>query len=123
MGRFVRAFAGLCLLAVMPAAVAHAADLGLTFYTGDMFPAKYKGAIFSTQHGSWNRTVPIGARLMVTFLKEDGHVAGPSIPFAEGWNENGHYLGRPVDVAGEWDGFGFSPQSAAPAGQIAQLLT
>jgi glucose/arabinose dehydrogenase len=84
--------------------VAHAADLGLTFYTGDMFPAKYKGAIFSTQHGSWNRTVPVGARLMVTFLKEDGHVAGPSTPFAEGWNENGHYLGRPVDVAQYWDG-------------------
>ena len=79
--------------------VAHAADLGLSFYTGDMFPAKYKGAIFSTQHGSWNRTVPVGARVMVTFLKDDGHVAGPSIPFAEGWNDNGHYLGRPVDVA------------------------
>src|SRR5271155_3096605 len=84
--------------------VAHAADLGLSFYTGDQFPAKYKGAIFSTQHGSWNRTVPVGARVMVTFLKEDGHVAGPSIPFAEGWNDNGHYLGRPVDVAQYWDG-------------------
>ena len=84
--------------------VAHAADLGLTFYTGDMFPAKYKGAIFSTQHGSWNRTVPVGARVMVTFLKDDGHVTGPSIPFAEGWNEDGHYLGRPVDVAQYWDG-------------------
>ncbi len=83
---------------------AHAADLGLTFYTGDMFPAKYKGAIFSAQHGSWNRTNPVGARVMVTFLKDDGHVAGPSIPFAEGWNENGHYLGRPVDVAVSWDG-------------------
>lgn len=84
--------------------VAHAADLGLMFYTGSMFPAKYKGAIFSTQHGSWNRTVPVGARVMVTFLKADGHVAGPSVPFAEGWNENGHYLGRPVDVAQSWDG-------------------
>jgi glucose/arabinose dehydrogenase len=84
--------------------VAHAADLGLSFYTGDMFPAKYKGAIFSTQHGSWNRTVPVGARVMVTFLKEDGHVAGPSVPFAEGWNDNGHYLGRPVDVQQSWDG-------------------
>src|ERR1700722_5561103 len=30
--------------------------------------------------------------------------------------------GRPVDIAGEWDGFGFSPQAAAPAGQIGQLL-
>jgi glucose/arabinose dehydrogenase len=84
--------------------VAHAADLGLSFYTGDQFPAKYKNAIFSTQHGSWNRTVPVGARLMVTFLKDDGHVAGPSIPFAEGWNDNGHYLGRPVDVQQYWDG-------------------
>jgi glucose/arabinose dehydrogenase len=84
--------------------VAHAADLGLTFYTGTMFPAKYRGAIFSTQHGSWNRTVPAGARLMVTFLKEDGHVAGKSEPFAEGWNENGYYLGRPVDVEELHDG-------------------
>ena len=84
--------------------VAHAADLGLTFYTGSMFPDKYKGAIFSAQHGSWNRTVPVGARILVTFLKDDGHVTGPSIPFAEGWNDNGHYLGRPVDVAQSWDG-------------------
>ena len=84
--------------------VAHAADLGLIFYTGTMFPKKYQGAIFSTQHGSWNRTVPVGARLMVTYLKEDGHVAGKSEPFAEGWNENGYYLGRPVDVAQLHDG-------------------
>jgi glucose/arabinose dehydrogenase len=83
---------------------AHAADLGLLFYTGNMFPAKYHGAIFSTQHGSWNRTVPVGARVLVTFLKEDGHVAGPSQPFAEGWNDNGYYLGRPVDVAMLHDG-------------------
>ena len=84
--------------------VAHAADLGLTFYTGSMFPKKYQGAIFSTQHGSWNRTVPVGARLMVTFLKDDGHAAGKSEPFAEGWNDNGYYLGRPVDVAQLPDG-------------------
>ncbi len=84
--------------------VAHAADLGLVFYTGNQFPAKYRGAIFSTQHGSWNRTVPVGARVMVTFLKPDGHVAGPSIPFAEGWNDNGIYNGRPVDVAQLYDG-------------------
>jgi glucose/arabinose dehydrogenase len=83
---------------------AHAADLGLMFYTGTMFPPKYRGAIFSTQHGSWNRTVPVGARLMVTFLKDDGQVAGKSEPFAEGWNENGYYLGRPVDVAQLADG-------------------
>ena len=39
---------------------AHAADLGMTFYSGKMFPKKYQGAIFSAQQGSWNRTVPGG---------------------------------------------------------------
>ncbi|WP_135503275.1 PQQ-dependent sugar dehydrogenase [Roseovarius aestuariivivens] len=90
---------------VMPAVetVAHAADLGMEFYEGDMFPSKYKNAIFSAQHGSWNRTEPVGARVMVTFIDEEGNAT--TEPFAEGWlNENGEYLGRPVDVAELRDG-------------------
>ena len=51
---------------------AHAADLGLAFYSGKAFPAKYQGGLFSAQHGSWNRTNPIGARIMFTSLKADG---------------------------------------------------
>jgi glucose/arabinose dehydrogenase len=82
---------------------AHAADLGMTFYSGRQFPQKYRGGIFSAQHGSWNRTVPIGARVMFTSLKEDG-TADKTEPFAEGWNDNGEYLGRPVDVARLPDG-------------------
>ena len=83
---------------------AHAADLGMTFYTGRMFPKKYQGAIFSAQHGSWNRTVPIGARVMVTYLKQDG-TADKTEPFAEGWlTQDGEYFGRPVDVAQLKDG-------------------
>ena len=42
----------------------HAADLGMTFYNGKMFPDSYKGGIFIAEHGSWNRTQPIGARVM-----------------------------------------------------------
>jgi glucose/arabinose dehydrogenase len=90
---------------VFPAAeqVAHAADLGMKFYTGKMFPAKYRGAIFSAQHGSWNRTTPVGARVMVSYVNEDG--TATSEPFAEGWiDENDEYLGRPVDVAELRDG-------------------
>jgi glucose/arabinose dehydrogenase len=68
-----------------------------------MFPAKYRGGIFSAQHGSWNRTVPVGARVMFTSLKEDG-TADKTEAFAEGWNDNGEYLGRPVDVAQLPDG-------------------
>ena len=84
--------------------VAHAADLGMTFYTGRMFPQKYRGGIFSAQHGSWNRTKPIGARMMFTSLKEDG-TADKTEVFAEGWlTANGEYLGRPVDVAQLPDG-------------------
>jgi glucose/arabinose dehydrogenase len=84
---------------------AHAADLGLAFYTGKAFPAKYQGGLFSAQHGSWNRTTPIGARIMYTSLKSDG-TADKTEVFAEGWldSETGLYRGRPVDVAMLKDG-------------------
>ncbi|MFC7734509.1 PQQ-dependent sugar dehydrogenase [Roseomonas sp. GCM10028921] len=83
----------------------HAADLGITFYTGRMFPEEYRGAIFNAQHGSWNRTEPVGARVMVTLLNPDGSVKEHR-PFAEGWldDETNEYLGRPVDVAMLRDG-------------------
>jgi glucose/arabinose dehydrogenase len=83
---------------------AHAADLGMTFYAAKAFPAKYQGGIFSAQHGSWNRTKPIGARVMFTSLKADG-TADKTEVFAEGWlDDNGIYRGRPVDVAVAKDG-------------------
>ena len=84
---------------------AHAADLGLAFYTGKAFPAKYQGGLFSAQHGSWNRTKPIGARIMFTSLKADG-TADKTEVFADGWldPETGLYRGRPVDVAMMKDG-------------------
>jgi len=93
---------------VTPAEVlmdAHAADLGMVFYTGSQFPPTYRGAIFSAQHGSWNRSKPIGARVMVTYLKADGHADRTEV-FAQGWLDEatGSYRGRPVDVAVATDG-------------------
>lgn len=83
---------------------AHAADLGMTFYTGKSFPAKYSGGVFSAQHGSWNRTDPVGARVMFTAVNEDGSV-GETEVFADGWlNADKEYDGRPVDVAQMKDG-------------------
>jgi glucose/arabinose dehydrogenase len=84
---------------------AHAADLGMAFYTGKQFPAGYRGGIFSAQHGSWNRTKPIGARVMFTNLKPDGTAQSTRV-FAEGWldDDTGTYRGRPVDVAVMKDG-------------------
>ena len=84
--------------------IAHAADLGMMFYTGKMFPAQYKNAIFSAQHGSWNSVEPRGPRIMVTYLDGKGN-AKKTEPFADGWmNENGVYMGRPVDVQQYVDG-------------------
>jgi glucose/arabinose dehydrogenase len=85
--------------------VAHAADLGMAFYRGRQFPPAYRGAIFSAQHGSWNRTVPVGARVMVTFLRPDG-TADHAQVFADGWLDAAahRYVGRPVDVAELPDG-------------------
>jgi glucose/arabinose dehydrogenase len=84
---------------------AHAADLGMTFYSGTQFPEKYRGGIFSAQHGSWNRTIPVGAQIMFTSLKPDG-TADKTEVFAKGWldEETGTYRGRPVDVAQMKDG-------------------
>lgn len=84
---------------------AHAADLGMAFYTGDKFPAKYRGGIFSAQHGSWNRTTPIGARIMFTALKADGSADKTEV-FADGWLDTAtrQYRGRPVDIANLPDG-------------------
>lgn len=83
---------------------AHAADLGMVFYTGEMFPQAYRGGIFSAQHGSWNRTAAIGARIMFTALEEDGSAAATEV-FAGGWlTGTGEYIGRPVDVAQLPDG-------------------
>jgi glucose/arabinose dehydrogenase len=84
---------------------AHAADLGMVFYTGKQFPAKYQGGFFSAQHGSWNRTRPNGAQLLFTSLKPDG-TADKTEVFASGWLDSGTgtFRGRPVDVAVMKDG-------------------
>ena len=84
--------------------VAHAADLGILFYTGNKFPAKYKKGVFTAQHGSWNRTVPVGARVLFTPLNDDG-TAGEQEEFAAGWlTGDGEYIGRPVALSQLRDG-------------------
>ena len=76
----------------------------MSFYTGKMFPGKYQGGFFSAQHGSWNRTTPVGAQVLFTSLKADG-TADKTEVFAEGWlDSTGIYRGRPVDVAVMKDG-------------------
>ena len=84
---------------------AHQAQLGMTFYTGKMFPAKYQNGMFVASHGSWNRSPASGALINFVPLKSDGK-ADASQVFAEGWLDpaTGIYTGRPMDVAVAKDG-------------------
>jgi glucose/arabinose dehydrogenase len=75
----------------------HPAPLGMRFYTGEMFPEKYRGAIFIARHGSWNRTVKLGGDIVVAYLNEDGTFDSME-PFLTGFIEDNNYVGRPVDV-------------------------
>ncbi len=80
----------------------HVAAIGMTFYTGDMFPDEYKNQILIAEHGSWNRSTPIGYRLMIVRL--EGNKAVSYEPLAEGWLEGSQAWGRPADVIQMPDG-------------------
>jgi len=62
---------------------AHVAAIGMRFYTGKMFPPAYQNAIFIAQHGSWNRSTPVGYRVMT--VKVSGTQATAYEPFVEGF--------------------------------------
>ena len=84
---------------------AHTASLGLAFYTKDAFPAKYKNGAFIGQHGSWNRTVFSGYK--VVFVPFVNGKAGKPEDFVTGFiadGSNKEVYGRPVGVAVLQDG-------------------
>lgn len=82
---------------------AHVAALGMRFYTGKTFPTKYHNQIFIAEHGSWNRSTPIGYRISLVTLGEDGHAKSYEV-FAEGWLQDNSPWGRPVDILNAPDG-------------------
>ncbi len=61
----------------------HSAPLGLAFYTGQQFPAEYRGDLFIALHGSWNRTEPVG--YTVVRIPMAGGAPGPVQEFATGF--------------------------------------
>ena len=81
----------------------HSAALGMRFYTGQMFPSKYRNAIFIARHGSWNRTKKVGGDVIAVTLNRDGGVKSWE-PFLTGFLQNNEYVGRPVDVEVMKDG-------------------
>lgn len=84
----------------------HVAPLGMRFYTGTMFPERYRGQAFIAEHGSWNRSKSAGKtgyRVTLVRLKNNEPVSYE--PFMEGFlDETEKVLGRPVDVLVAPDG-------------------
>ncbi len=77
---------------------AHVAPLGVKFYTGDMFPEKYKQYAFIAEHGSWNRSKKVGYKISLVKLENGKSVAYDT--FLEGWLDEAEQerFGRPVDL-------------------------
>lgn len=84
----------------------HTASLGLVFYTADAFPKKYKNGAFVVQHGSWNRDIISGYR--VVFIPfENGKPAGKPEDFLTGFivdSQKDKVRGRPVGAVVMQDG-------------------
>lgn len=83
---------------------AHVAPLGMIFYTGKQFPEKYRNGIFVAEHGSWNRTNPIGYKITFVGVDENNKSKGVET-FASGWlDEKSNRWGRPADIIMHPDG-------------------
>ncbi len=83
----------------------HNASLELTFYGGQQFPAEYKGDIFASQHGSWNKAVRVGYEVIRVPLHQTGHASGEYEDFLTGFVlPDGNVWGRPVGITVASDG-------------------
>lgn len=77
---------------------AHSAPLGLSFIPEEGWPEEYWYNLFIAYHGSWNRTMPTGYKVIRIILDAEGNYLGTE-DFITGWlDENGAALGRPVDL-------------------------
>ncbi|MGB8849728.1 MAG: PQQ-dependent sugar dehydrogenase, partial [Candidatus Acidiferrales bacterium] len=83
----------------------HNASLEMTFYEGSQFPAEYRGDIFASEHGSWNRSVRVGYEVIRVPLHQTGHASGEYEDFMTGFVvDNAHVWGRPVGITTASDG-------------------
>jgi glucose/arabinose dehydrogenase len=79
----------------------HTASLGLAFYTKSNFPGNYQGGAFVGQHGSWNRSVFSGYKVVYVPFS-NGKPTGKPQDFLTGFiadDGKNEVYGRPVGVA------------------------
>ena len=80
---------------------AHVAPLGLHFYQGNHFPKRYQGGLFVAQHGSWNRSTPVGYSISFFPSNHKGDLCTKE-DFVKNWlDPEGGSTARPVDIK-EW---------------------
>jgi glucose/arabinose dehydrogenase/mono/diheme cytochrome c family protein len=83
----------------------HNASLEIAFYEGKQFPAEYKGDIFASEHGSWNKSLRAGYEVIRVPLHQTGHASGEYEDFVTGFVlPNGNVWGRPVGITVALDG-------------------
>jgi glucose/arabinose dehydrogenase/mono/diheme cytochrome c family protein len=83
----------------------HNASLEIAFYEGKQFPAEYKGDIFASEHGSWNKSLRAGYEVIRVPLHQTGHASGEYEDFVTGFVlPNGNAWGRPVGITVALDG-------------------
>jgi glucose/arabinose dehydrogenase len=99
--------AGACSAAVPPAQNLgpHVAPLAVKFYTGSMFPARYRGQVLIAEHGSWNRSREAGKTgYRITMVRLNGNEPVAYETFIDGWLDGDDVQGRPVDLLVAPDG-------------------
>jgi glucose/arabinose dehydrogenase len=83
----------------------HNASLEFAFYEGQQFPADYKGDIFASEHGSWNKAVRVGYEVIRVPLHQKGDASGEYEDFLTGFVlADGNVWGRPVGLTVAPDG-------------------
>jgi glucose/arabinose dehydrogenase len=83
----------------------HVASLEFAFYQGKQFPAEYKGDIFASEHGSWNKAVRVGYEVIRVPLHQQGKAGGEYEDFLTGFVlPDGNVWGRPVGLTEITDG-------------------
>jgi len=82
---------------------AHSAPLGLAFFPEDGWSAEFSNDLLVAYHGSWNRSIPTGYKIVRYRLDDKGRYLGVE-DFITGWLATDGALGRPVDIMIRPDG-------------------
>lgn len=101
---------------------AHSAPLGLKFVHNNAWPQNYQNNLLVAYHGSWNRTVPTGYKIVRFNLDREGNEIGRE-DFIAGWlTQDGESIGRPVDIYISQNGSAYISDDAAGVTYLLEVV-